>query len=255
MTFQNLTSTAQKLVADNSPLILTGIGVAGVLTTAVLTGKATVKATRLIDRHPYVEMGGGTARPIDNREKFTLVWQLYIPATITGIVTVGAVIASHQIGARRTAAMAGAYVLSSEAFKEYREKVSETMGKKKERAVQDAVVQDRLNSHPVGEIITTGKGSTLCLEPFSMRYFHSSRDDLMWAQNSLNHTVINHQYASLTDFYNLIGLDRTQMSDDLGWNSDELLELTFTSGLTDKGLPCLVMNYEVIPGRNYDKVH
>lgn len=255
MTFRTLADSAQKLIGDNSPLILTGIGVAGVVTTAVLTGKATIKAVEEIDWAE--DLGNGATKPIDRKEKLALVWKLYIPPSISAVTTISAIVLSHKIGTRRAAAMAGAYALSQKAFEEYRDKVVDKIGEHKERAVRDDINQDRLNEHPITEntIVVTDGGNALCLEPMSMRYFNSSMEELKKAQNDLNHHILAHQYGSLTDLYNLIGLDRTQISDELGWNSDKLLEMTFTSGIASDGRPCLVMNYYVQPVRDYDKVH
>lgn len=260
MTFQTLASQAQKLISDNSPLILTGIGAAGVITTAVLTGKATIKAVRILDEpnNPehiavYPEIPGGYTK----KEIIKLTWKLYLVPVASATLTVGAIVMANQIGTRRAAAMASAYVLSQKAFEEYKDKVVEKMGENKARALRDDIAQDRVNNHPVMEnhIVMTEGGNVLCMEPYSGRYFQSDMETLKSAQNALNYQVLNSFYASLTDFYNLIGLDRTLMSDDVGWNSDEMLELSFTTALADDGRPCLVMDYKVVPIRNYDRVH
>jgi hypothetical protein len=260
MIFQNLANNAQKFVGDNSPAILTGIGVAGAITTAVLTGKAVLKADRILNE-AVVRANGYEAeykpRDIFPREKFDLTWKFYIPPVVTGIVTVGAIIMANQIGTRRAAAMASMYVLTDKAFTEYKEKVLEKVGETKARNIHDDIAQDRVNANPVTEreIIMTGGGSALCFEPFTGRYFHSDMETLKKAQNDLNYLVNNSYYASLSDFYDLIGLDHTTLSDDLGWNSDELLELHFTSVLAGDGRPCLSFEYKVVPIKGYDRVH
>lgn len=256
MTFQTIANSAQKILSDNSPLILTGIGVAGVVTTAVLTGKATIKAVHILDEFRY-DQDPTAEFFISKQERVKKIWQLYIPPTVSGIVTIGAVIASHKIGTRRAAAMAGAYVLAEKTLNEYKDKVADKFGESKAQAVRDEIAQDRVNEYPVTEesIIVTNGGNSLCLDPYSMRYFNSSVEELKSAQNALNHAMIQHQYASLTELYNLIGLDRTQISDELGWNSDRLLELGFTSTIASDGRPCIVMQYETKPIRDYHLVH
>lgn len=256
MTFQTLASQAQKLAADNSPLILTGIGVAGVVTTAVLTGKASIKAERMLNVYRY-DQDPKAEFFISKKEVVKTVWKLYIPPTVTGIVTVGAVIFANRIGTRRAAAMASAYVLSQEAFGEYKDKVVEKIGESKERAVRDDIAQDRVNAKPVTDnsIVVTNGGNSLCFDILSGRYFNSSMEEMKAAQNNLNHHILRHQYASLTDFYDLLGLDRTGLSDDIGWNSDELLELTFSTTIASDGRPCLVMQYQNAPLHGYSLVH
>lgn len=257
MTFQTLANQAQKMIGDNSPLILTGIGAAGVITTAVLTGKATIKACEILQDEREAQLLHPEIHPFKPKYVVKRTWQLYIPPAVSGIVTVGAIIVAHKVGTRRAAAMASAYVLTEKAFSEYKDKVVEKMGETKARNIRDEVAQDRLDNQPVTEstVVLTNGGTALCLEPYSGRYFQSDMESIKKAQNDLNYQVLNNQYASLTDFYNLIGLDRTLMSDDVGWNSDKMLELSFTSGLADNGLPCLVMDYRVVPIRNYDRAY
>lgn len=256
MTFQTLASQAQKLIGDNSPMILTGIGVAGVITTAVLTGKATIKAERMMNTYRY-DQDPTAELFIPKKEVVKKTWRLYIPPVAAGVVTVSSIILANQIGTRRAAAMAAAYVVSEKAFSEYKDKVFEKYGETKARAIRDDLAQDRMTQNPVTEsqIVMTAGGNVLCLEPYSGRYFQSDMETLKKAQNDLNYMVLNSYYASLTDFYNLIGLDRTLMSDDVGWNSDKMLELTFSTVLSDDGRPCLVMDYQVVPIRGYDRVH
>lgn len=256
MTLTTILKQAEKFTTDHSPQILTGIGVAGVVTTAVLTGKATIKATRLLDRHPYVELGEGKARPLDTKEKVQLVWKLYVPPFIVGATSVAAIIAATQIGTRRAAAIAAAYAMSEKAMSEYKDKVVEKLGENKERSLRDDIAQDRVKNNPVTEnsIIVTGGGKVLCYEPYTGRYFMSDMEALKKAQNDLNYLVLNNYYASLSDFYDLIGLDRTKLSDDMGWNSDKMLELTFSTVLSDDDRPCMVMDYQVVPIRDYSRV-
>lgn len=257
MTFQMLASRAQKMLGDNSPLILTGIGAAGVITTAVLTGKATIKACEILEDERHAQLLDRDLHHFKPKWVVQKTWKLYVPPVVVGALTVASIITANQIGTRRAAAMASAYVLSERAYQEYKDKVLEKYGETKARNLRDDLAQDRVNQNPVTEhqIVITNGGNVLCLEPFSGRYFMSDMETLKKAQNDLNYTVLNSYYASLTDFYNLIGLDRTKLSDDLGWNSDKMLELTFTTTLAETGQPCLVMDYQAIPIRGYDRVH
>lgn len=256
----NVARQLEKLAADNSPLILTGVGVAGTVTTALLTGRATIKAARLIDEnlcrgnqdHPHPP----THPKMDAKEHLLLVWKLYVPPVASGVLTVTAIVVANRIGTRRAAAMTAAYALSERAFSEYKEKVIEKIGERKEQAVRDEVAQDQVNRNPSSETyVNKGTGGQVkCYEPFTGRYFWSDMETMKKAQNDLNYQVLNNYYASLSDFYDLLGLDRTQMSDDVGWNSDEMLEIMFTTTIDDEGKPCLVMNYKVVPIRGYCRV-
>jgi len=94
----------------------------------------------------------------------------------------------------------------------------------------------------------TNTGNTLCYESVSGRYFKSDIDKIKKAENELNRRMLREGCISLTEFFNEIGLTSTTISDELGWNIDKgLIELYFSSQLSDDGTPCIVVDYETMP--------
>lgn len=262
MTFQQVAKMTENFLTRNSPAILTGIGVAGTLTTAYLSSRASVKAANILEleeneRHDQCGIIHHVCVETTTLQKFQLVWKEYIPAAGMAALTITAIILANQIGARRAAAVAAAYSISEQAFEEYRKKVSEKIGASKEQNVRDEVAQDRVNNNPVNsrEVIITGGGEVLCCDMHTGRYFKSDMATLMRAQNDLNAQVLNDMYASLTDFYNLIGLKKVAESDDIGWNSDKLLKLEFSTALAEDGQPCLTVTFKVTPIKNFYRVN
>lgn len=262
MNINTLASRAQKIAVDNSPLILTAIGVSGTVATAILAGKATVKAVRIIEleeedlRTRYKNSPDETKWWLDNKDKFLLVWPQYIPAVTTGALTITAIIAANRIGTRRAVALAGAYSLLERANEEYREKIIEKLGPNKERAARDELAQDRMNRNPStqSQIIITGSGDVPCYDVWTGRYFRSDMETIKKAMNDINYKVNNHNYASLNDFYNLIGLPNVPQGEELGW-SDKLLEIFFSTTMTDKQEPAISIEFLTEPIRNYFRVH
>ena len=244
---------AEKFTVDNSPLILTPIGVTGTLTTAYLTGKASFKAADILNEEALSPYWKDANTPPSNKEKFVLVWKLYIPPAGLAVVTVGSIICANRIGTRRAAAMAAAYTISERAFEEYREKIVEKIGDKKERAARDEIAQERVDRSPVGktEVIITGGGDVLCYDSYTGRYFQSSVETLKKAQNDINYAILNNAYASLNDFYNNIGLANIEVGEEVGWNYSDQLELIFSTTLSDDQRPCISISFRVMPIRDY----
>ena len=246
---KNVKSAAVK----HSPEILTGIGIAGMVTTTVLAVRVTPKALELIkddSRHNH----DGDPYAYTNVEAIKSAWKCYIPAAVTGAVSVACLVGASSVSAKRNAVLATAYKLSESALTEYREKVVETIGEKKERAIKDKVAEDRIAKNPVSksDVIITQKGETLCLDYHSGRYFKSDIDCIKRAVNELNRRMVLDMYVSLNDFYDELGLEHTHMGDDLGWTFDDgLVEVDFSSQITDDGRPCIVMDYKVAPHRDY----
>lgn len=257
--FTSTAKVVEKFVTDNSPTILTGLGVAGVFVTAFLAGQAGYKAGEHI---AYLEQDDTDRRPdqieyLSVQEKFRMTWRYYIPVVLSCGVSVAAIVAANQVGSRRAAAMAAAYSLSEKAFTEYKDKVAEKLGPKTDSQIRDEIAQDRINAAPVSkyEVLVTGAGRVLCFESYTGRYFRSSMETLRKAQNDVNYIVMNDNYASLADLYDRLGLPRTAVSDDLGWNVDRLLEMTFSTTMGENDEPCIVVNFTPDPIRNFHRIH
>jgi len=249
----------EKLVVDNSPTILTAIGVTGTLTTAYLTAQATFKAAELIyleevRRVKLREQGDESPGYLLPKDAVKLVWKLYIPTLGTAALTMTAIICSNRINSRRAAAVAVAYSITEKAFAEYRDKVVEKIGEKKEEALRSELAQARVDRDPVGNAtVIIGEGRVLCYEEFTGRFFYSDMEALRRAENDINAQVINDSYAALSDLYDLLNLPHTSESSEVGWNLDRLLKLEF-SPLISEGRPCISVGFSVKPIRGFARL-
>lgn len=249
----NLMSNTRQFVSKRSPEILTGIGIAGMITTTVLAVRATPKALQLIEEKKNEDW----VDDLSPLEVVKAAWKPYVPAAVTGVASVACLIGASSVNAKRNAALATAYKLSETALSEYREKVVETIGEKKEKTVRDKVAEERVKKNPVSksEVVVTNNGTTLCFDPISARYFKSSIDKIKRAENELNKQMLHDisGYVSLNDFYDELGLDHTSVGDDLGWNVDRLIDISFSSQLNDNGEPSVVLDYLVAPKYDFYK--
>ena len=237
-------------IKKHSPEILTGIGIAGMITTTVMAVRATPKALILVEERKE-EIG---AEKLEAMDMVKTTWACYIPAAITGTLSVACLIGASSVNARRNAALATAYTLSESALKDYQGKVIEMFGEKKNEAVKDAVAKDKVEKNPVvtREVIITEKGNTLCYDAISGRYFKSDIEKIKKAECELNRQMLDDMYVSLNDFYYEIGLDSVKLGDKLGWNVDSgYIDLSFSSQLASDGTPCLVIDYSVAPRYDY----
>lgn len=242
-------------LSKHSPEILIGIGIAGMLTTTVLAVKATPKALCLMEKKKQ-ELDVDTLPPV---EVVKTTWKCYVPAAASGVASIACLIGSNKVNARRNAALATAYKLSETAFSEYRDKVVETIGEKKEKVVRDKISEEQIKNNPISktDVIVTGKGnSTLCFDPLSHRYFYSSIEKINRAANKLNYEINTNPFDSgvtLNDFYDEIGLAGTMTGDNLGWTIHTgLIEIYPSAQMVDEGEehegePCLVLNFNNPP--------
>lgn len=238
-------------ISKHSPEILTGIGIVGMGATAFLAAKGTIKAVRIIE-----EEKRHTEKSLPKVEVVKLTWKCYIPAAATGVTSMACLIGASSVNARRNAALATAYNISKAALSEYKDKVVETIGEKKERTIRENIAKDKLEKDPVNnsEVIVTERGTTLCYDAIFGRYFRSDIDAIKRAINEINRSIVSYNYASLNEFYSEIGLAPVEIGDNLGWNIDDRqIEIEFSSQLASDGTPCLVIGYNVAPKYNFSK--
>ena len=252
--------SVQYTLGKYTPQILTGIGVAGMVTTVVLAVKATPKALTLIEDKKE-ELDTDKLTVVDTVKA---AWKPYIPAVATGILSTVCIIGGNAVGTRRTAALAAAYKISETALHEYKDAIVETVGEEKAKEVKEKIAQNKLDKNPVVEkqIIVTNKGTFLCYDSLSGRYFQSDIETIRKAQNDINDYLFSEDYASLNMFYDFLGLEHTRLGAELGWKIDSgTLQIEFDSTLaSDKsqgiapGTPCLVLDYNVAPKYEFDKM-
>lgn len=244
---------AKTFMSKHSPEILIGIGIAGMITSVGLGIAATPKALDLIE----AKKESDEVDELTPLEVVKTTWKCYIPTATTCILSATCLIFSNRIGARRMTAIATAYKLSETALTEYREKVVETIGDKKEKEIKEAIDKDHIEAKPLSktDVIVTDNGDTLCLDYQSGRYFKSTIDKINKAENELNRRMLRDEYVSLNDFYDELGLDHTKLGYDLGWNiRNGFIGIHYSAQLTDDDKACIVINYDVAPQYDYSKL-
>lgn len=243
--------SAKIFFKKNGTRISTAMGIGLGITTTIAAVKATPKAIMLIEERKLdLEV-----EKLDPVETVKTVWPCYIWPAVTGAMSIACLIWANSADAKRNAALMTAYTLSETALKEYKEKVVETLGEKKEKSVRDAIAKDRIEKNPPKstEIVITGKGSTRCYEPLSGRYFESDIEKIKKAVNEINRRLLYDNHICLNEFYEEIGLDDTQIGFNIGWRIDKgYLELDFSSQLDRDGVPCLVLDFTNPPQYGYD---
>ena len=247
-----IATNMKNAISKHSPEILIGFGIAGMLSSTVLAVKATPKAMELINEEKH-------RKKVDKltvKDTVKVAWKCYIPAATTAAASTACLIGASSIHAKRNAVLATAYKIAETTHREYREKVIETLGEKKEEAIRDKVDKEKLEKNPVNtcEVIITDDGDTLCYDSHSGRYFKININRLKRIENELNRQIYNDNYYSLNDLYREIGLEPIKLGDDLGWNLDDgYIELDLGSQLTPDDRPCVVIRYNVKPKYDYWK--
>lgn len=240
---------AGKTLQKATPTILTCIGTAGVVATAVLAIQATPKALKCIEKEKKAknaENGGNLTR----METIGACWRCYIPAAVTGIATIGCIFGANALNQRQQASLASAYALVSRSYNGYRQKVKEFYGEEAHRKVMAALAVEQSEKRPIyagtlGVMTSLGfeeadEEERLFYDAISGRYFQATISQVLQAEYHLNRNfALTGGFITLNDFYEFLGIDKEPEGDKIGWMvSDGLYWVDFDHQKTvvDDGL-------------------
>lgn len=175
-------------------------------------------------------------------------------------INIASIACAHKIStknARKVAALASTLSLTENKFKDYQEKTKEVLGEKKEQKIRDDIYKDKVRNNPVSDVLDTGKGEVLCLDSVSGRYFKCNADFIRNRVNFLNNKLLSEMWISLNELYSELNLPSIKIGEDIGWNinKDGLIEVNFSSQLTEDDKPVLVLDYIVEPRWDYKKLY
>lgn len=236
-TIKNAFKSFGRVIDKNSIYILTGLAVTGTISSIVLAVQATPKAMRIIEE----------ANCETNLEKVKVAWKCYIPTGVVWLTTIGCIVGMNSINNKRNAALAGLYSIAQSTFKEYQEKIIETIGENKERKVRDEIDKDRIEKNPPSvDFIYSSSPEVLCFDSVSGRYFNSEIEKIKKIVNEINRELMLELFVPLNHLYYALGLNGIGIGDSIGFNANiELLEINFSTQLTEQQRPCLVLNYPI----------
>lgn len=256
--FTRSTSRSALILKKHSPEILTGLGVVGIVGTAVLASKATLKLSDVMDEHE------DNLHKIDfaqqNAEKYvdyttddvlrdkTIVYtrtsvaiaKLYAPAMTAGVATATCFLAAHGIMKKRNVAIAAAYKATEEAFNKYRERVIEAVGADQERDIFNGVREEEIvNEDGSKSIVRVTDGPA---SPYSFIFDetrsswnkdrHYNRNFLVCQQNIATDLLRTRGHIFLNEVLDMLGIERTAVGQQVGWvlgNGDDFVDFGLDS--------------------------
>lgn len=243
-----ITKNLGGVISKNSPHILTGLGCAGLLSTAILSAKATPKALLILETEErYREKK--RLDQMSQVDKAKLTWKCYIPAGVIGAASIGCIIGANTVSTRRNAALASLYAMSETAFREYKSKVVQEIGKNKETKIYDETIKEHIIVNPpTDNVIITGNGDVLCLDLLSGRYFESNFEFIRQKINTLNYDLRSEMRLDLNEFYYEMGLDPIPLGEYVGFDLEKgEIEAAYSTQMTPSGKPCIVIDMYVYP--------
>ena len=238
--FKALVKNMSLFARKHSPEILTGLGVVGMIATTVTAVKSTPKALELIEENKDDD------GYISKKDVVKIVWKQYVPSVLIGTISIACIVGSNKISLHRSALLAAACSISEEKLKEYKNKVVDVFGEKKEKEeVYESIIQDKIDESPTPNCEPKKSDDILFYDVWSGRYFYSDRNRVDRAVNELNSIFLQADQVCLNDFYDSINLDRNQFGYICGWNrqTTKLIEIRYSSHIAKDGNPCLAVDF------------
>lgn len=230
----------------NSPHLLFGVGVVGVVATAVLASKATLKLDEVLnDTQKDLEMAKLVLEDNSDNERYTeddytkdvlliqvkgavKVAKLYAPALIAGGLSVAALTGSHVILTQRNLAVTAAYAALEKGYREYQQRVINELGEDRERELRYETVEKSTKTTVDGKSKTTKSLVPSGEHSMYARFFDEynknwcqtpeyNRMFLQSQQNWANELLKARGHVFLNEVYDMLGLDRSKAGQVVGW--------------------------------------
>lgn len=237
---------ANKELNKNLPAILLGLSITGIITTFALIAKEAPIVERELeelheDQEIYDEVPETKVARIVEDAKVAL--PIYAPAIILGSLSLFCNVKSYSINMKRIAGLLTAYELQETFITEYKEKVKEKFGEKKEREVRDEIDQDHINAEInklPNEMWFTVDGKFPC--QYGLNWLRTNEIDVQKAANEITHRLITEDFVSVAEFLYELGAPSDERDEDYGWSIGEKVCPEVTYGKCPNGEPCLVLH-------------
>ena len=236
---------AKLFLKRNGSTILTVLGGAGVVATAVTAVKATPKAIKLIE--VYEEQKG---EDLTTLEKIKVAGPHYIPSILIGAGTIACIFGANVLNKRNQASLMSAYALIDSSCKEYKKKVKELYGEEAHKEVISSIAKDKYTDD-----IHVSDDKQLFYDEFSHRYFESTLEDVIKAEYNTNRQLQCNGGVYLNDYYEFLGLEPSPVGTELGWSSGileshylaEQIAFDHLKVVLEDGLECCIITLRYEP--------
>lgn len=241
-----------KFLRKASPSILTGLGVIGVVGTAVLSVRATPKALALIK----VKKDELKTDKLTPQELVEATWKCYIPSALVGVSTIACVIGIGVLDRRNQAALTSAYAILNESYKQYRQAAKKVYGEDADNKIHAEMAKDaQVASYDWGYQVYNmdmdpESEQVLFYDLTSKKYFTTTMAAVLNAQYHVNRNLAIRGDCSLNEYLSFLGVEGIDKGDEMGWEISYMVEemdcywLDFDNQKTtlEDGLECIVID-------------
>lgn len=264
MDFRSLTRAIGRFASSHSTAILSGLGIAGFVTTVAMVAKAAPIAREVHEIETWNRTEG--IQGLEEEQAKEAVRESYIseakdllplygPPAAVGVASVACFLMASKVQADRRAAVMAAYSLSTDTLSRYQEKVIERLGEDEHKEILRDISKEHVREKvpdgydPNLEVMPAGK--VRVYDSVTGRYFYSTKEDIYEAESTINQMLIDQAIVRHHEFYYLLGLEESYaLGEAMGWDISSnggasSLRVWLSPHLDDDKNPCLCLNYHV----------
>lgn len=239
--------------SKNQPALMIATGLAGLVTTVILTVRAQKKADAIInedrmnadpeDPEIYYRRKKDGKLKVRMKYRIRRTWKCYVPSFLVGGISLGCVIASHRVNERRNALLASSLAASEAAMTEYQKQVIDTIGEDAEKAIHEKFVEKQIEKEQINSPLVDSNTYVNCIDSSTNQHFLSTKQDIRKVENDLNQERLTGfgSVITLNDYYAALGIEETEIGYLMGWDIDNPVSITITA-IEKNGIPCLYVH-------------
>lgn len=251
----------------NSPHIMFGAGLIGVVASTVLACKATLKTN---DMFAEMKDDVDAAKTMDDPKDVAYAYirntvrfgKAYAPAIAVGGVSVALLTGSHIQLSRRNAALTVAYTTLHQAYLDYRERVRAEVGEEKELELYRGISWEEAKDEK-GKLANIKTVDPNKLSPYARIFDEGSpnwnknaeynRIFIQCQQNYANNLLHARGHLFLNEVYDALGLPRSHAGQFVGWavnaGGDNYVDFglfeAHSSGFVNGNEPSIILDFNV----------
>jgi len=240
----------QALLAEkNSPTILFGLGVVGMVGSTVLACRATLKLEKVLEQAENDLNAAKQVRELhpdkysdtDRKKDTAIIYirgiagvvKLYAPSIILGGVGIVCLTKSHKILQQRNAALTAAYIAIDAAFQNYRARVVDRYGEEEDREFRYGSEEVTVIDESTGKALDVVRADSEELPSGYARWFDDTNNNwnkiefmhhnwlfLRTQQSWANDMLRARGHLFLNEAYAMVGLPHTSAGAIVGWLYD-----------------------------------
>ena len=244
----------------NVTTILTVVAVVGTPVSSYLTGKAVLKAEKILRDIPEDQL-----KTFETRKK---LFKVYLPAIVSNLITIGSSVACYVKNKRIQAGYLGAYTMAATTLEATRSK----MTVEEEMRIENEIVEERVNAE-IEKLMSKmpGEEYELWVDDYRNKPFWARKSDILLGKDEINRDLASPNFsrhfgtADLTTFYSHVVGDPEPQDQLRGWDIDYLIDLwendhvevdwttnyIYTDPETGRKIPCNYIYWINPPFMNY----